>query len=171
MKNSPKIPTGLDVKLTGLGNFHCRKLSVQSSHSVVSDSLRLDGLQHSRLPCPSTTPGACWNSCSSSRWCHPTICHPLLLLPSVFPSIRVFFNESVLHIREPKYWSSASVLPMSIQDWFSLGLTGLISLQSKGLSRVFSNTTVQKHLAQKRKSTESFRLPVFLCFSYQSFQF
>ena len=67
--------------------------------------------------------------------------------------------------------ASAPVLPMNIQDWFPLGLTGLISLQSKGLSRVFSSTTVQKHLAQKRKSTESFRLPVFLCFSYQSFQF
>ena len=67
--------------------------------------------------------------------------------------------------------ASASVLPMNIQDWFALGLTGWISLQSKGLSSVFSNTAVQKHLAQKSKSMESFRLPVFLCFSYQSFQF
>ena len=74
------------------------------------------------------------------------LCHPLLLLPSIFPSIRVFSNESVC-IRWPKYWVSASlsVLPMNIQDWFLLGLTGFISLQSKGLSRVFSNTTVQKH--------------------------
>ena len=74
-------------------------------------------------------------------------CHPLLLLPSIFPSIRVFSNESALHIRYPKYWSfaSASVLPMNIQDLFILGLTGLISLQSRGLSRVFSSTTVQKH--------------------------
>ena len=84
------------------------------------------------------------------------------LLPSIFPSIRVFSNESTLHMRWPKYWSfvlpmnigrtkniqwiSASVLPMNIQGWFPLGLTGLISLQSKGLSRIFSNSTAQKHM-------------------------
>ena len=77
---------------------------------------------------------------------HLFLCHPLLLLPSAFPSIRVFSNESALCIRWPKYWSfSFSILPMTIQEWFPLGLTGLISLQSKGLSRVFSNITVQKH--------------------------
>ena len=78
---------------------------------------------------------------------HLILCHLLLLLPSVFPSIRVFSNESVLHIRWPKYGVSASgsVLPVNIQDRFPLGWTGWISLQSKGLSRVFSNTTVQKH--------------------------
>ena len=77
---------------------------------------------------------------------HLLLC-PLLLLPSIFPSIRVFSNESVLRIRWPKYWSLslASVLPMNIQDGFPLGLTGWISFKSKGLSRVFSNTTVQKH--------------------------
>ena len=77
---------------------------------------------------------------------HLILCHPLLLLPSIFPSIRVFSNESALHIRWPKYWSfiSTSVLPMNTQDWSPLGWTGWISLQSKGLSRVFSNTTVQK---------------------------
>ena len=77
---------------------------------------------------------------------HFIFCHALLLLPSIFPSIRVFSNESALHIRWPKYCSSAStsVLPMNTHDW-SLGRTGWISLQSKGLSRVFSNTTVQKH--------------------------
>ena len=77
---------------------------------------------------------------------HLILCHPLFL-PSVFPSIRVFSNESVHCIRLPKYWvsASASVLPMNIQDWFPLGRTGWISLQSKGLARVFSNTTVQKH--------------------------
>ena len=75
------------------------------------------------------------------------LCHPLLLPTSIFPSIRVFSNESVLHIRWPKYWSfsSASVLPVNTQDWFPLRRTEWISLQSKGLSRVFSNTTVQKH--------------------------
>ena len=78
---------------------------------------------------------------------HRILCCPLLLLPSVFPSIRVFSSESVLPIRWPKHWSFslASVLPMNIQGWFPLGWTGLISLQSKGLSRVFSNTTIQKH--------------------------
>ena len=78
---------------------------------------------------------------------HLILRHPLLLLPSVFPSIRVFSNESALCIRCPKYWSFnfPSVLPMNSQHWFPLGLTGLISLQSKGLSRVFFNTTVQKH--------------------------
>ena len=75
------------------------------------------------------------------------LCHPLLLLPSIFPSIRVFSNESVLCIRWPSIGVSAStsVLPMNIHDLFPLGWTGWISLQSKGLSRVFSNTTVQKH--------------------------
>ena len=78
---------------------------------------------------------------------HLILCRPLLLLPSIFPSIRVFSNESVLHIKWPKYRSfiSALVLPMNIQDWFPLGWTGWISLKSKGLSRVFSNTTVQRH--------------------------
>ena len=78
---------------------------------------------------------------------HLILCHPLLLLPPIPPSIRVFSNESTLHMRWPKYWSSASasVLPMNNQDWSVLGWTGWISLQSKRISRVFSNTTVQKH--------------------------
>ena len=78
---------------------------------------------------------------------HLILCHPLLLLPSVFPSIRVFSNESLLCINGQSFVISAStsVLPMNIQDWSPLGWTGWISLQSKGLSRVFSNTTVQKH--------------------------
>ena len=78
---------------------------------------------------------------------HLILCCPLLLPLSILPSIRVFFNESVLHVRWVKYWSLSltSVFPMNIQDWFPLGITGWISLQSKGLSRVFSNTTVQKH--------------------------
>ena len=74
------------------------------------------------------------------------LCHALLLLPSIFPSISIFSNESVLRIRWPKSWNfSFSIVPMNIQDWFPLGCTGLISLQSKGLSRLFSNTTVQRH--------------------------
>ena len=76
---------------------------------------------------------------------HLILCCPLLLLPPILPSIRVFSNESTLHIRWPKYWSFSFIsLPMNSQDWSPLGWTGWISLQSKGLSRVFSNTTVQK---------------------------
>ena len=118
--------------------------------SVMSDFLqphRPHGLQHARPPCPSPTPGTCSDSCSLSWWCHPTS-HPLSSpSPPVFPSIRVFPNESVLLIRCHSIGASdsASVVPMSIQDWFPLGWTGLISLLSKGLSRVFSNSTVQKH--------------------------
>ena len=78
---------------------------------------------------------------------HLILCHPLLLLPSIFPSIRDFSNKSVLLIRWPKYWSfTFSISPSNEYSWFPLGWTGWISLQSKGLSRVFSNTTVQKHL-------------------------
>ena len=85
------------------------RTSVQFSHSVVSDSLRSHGLQHTRLPCPLPTPGAYSNSCPSN---HLIFCHPLLLPPSIFPSIRVFSSESVLRIRWPKYWSfSFSINP------------------------------------------------------------
>ena len=80
---------------------------------------------------------------------HLILCHPLLLPPSICPRIRVFSNESALHIRWPKYWSFSisqhQNIPMTIQDWFLLGRTAWNSLQSKGLSRVFCNTTVQKH--------------------------
>ena len=112
--------------------------SVQLSHSVVSDSLWPHGLQHARRPCPTPSSGAYTNSCPLSWWCHPTIssCHPLLLLPSLFPSIRLFSNESVLHIRWPKYWSfSFSISPSNEYsglvsfrfDWFDLlGLQGTL---------------------------------------------
>ena len=90
--------------------------SVHFSHSVMSDSLCPCGLQCARLPCPSPTPRAYSNSCPLSWWCHSTIssCHPLLFPPSVIPSIRIFSNESVIHIRWPKYWSfSFSISPFS----------------------------------------------------------
>ena len=116
---------------------------------LMSSALQPHGLQHARPPCPSPTPGACSNSYLLSLWCHTLLipCHPIFLLPSVFPSIRVFSSGSVLLIRRPKYWSfSFSISPaMNIQDWLPLWLTGLIPEQSKGLLRVFSNTTVQKH--------------------------
>ena len=96
-----------------------------------------------------TNSRACSNSCPLNWWCHPTIvlCHPLLLLPSILPSIRVFSDESVLCIRWPKYLRfSFGISPFNeYSGLISLGWTGWISLQSKGLSRVFSNTTVQKH--------------------------
>ena len=119
------------------------------SCSVMSNSLQPHGLQHTRLPCPSPSPRACSNSCPLNQWCHPPS-HPLSSpSPTTFnlSQHRVFSTHSALRIRWPKYWSfsSASVLLMNIQDWFPLWLTGLISTQSKGFSRVFSNTTVQKH--------------------------
>ena len=103
----------------------------------MSDSLQPHGLQHAKLAYSSPTPRACLNPCLLSTVMpsnHLILCHPLLLLPSIFPSIRVFSDESALHIRWPNYWSfSASVLPMNVQDWFPLGLTGLITLKFKGL--------------------------------------
>ena len=117
----------------------------------MSNSLWPHGLQHARLLCPPLSPRVCSDKFMFIEWVMPsnhlTLCCPLLLLPSISPSIRVFSNESTLHIRWPKYRSSAStsILPINIEGWFPLGLTGLISLQSKRLSRVFSNTTVQKH--------------------------
>ena len=111
-------------------------MSLLFRHSVVSNSLQPHGLQHTRLPCPSPTPRACSNSCPVSLMSsnHLFLCHPLLFLPSVFPSIRVFSSESALRIRWPKYWSFSIVFPMNIQGWFLLGLTGFIFFQSKGLT-------------------------------------
>ena len=118
------------------------------SCSVMSDSLRPHELQHTRLPHPSPSPRACSNSCSLSQWCHPTISSSVLSFSCLqsFPASGSF-PESALLIRWPKHWASAlaSLLTMNIHDWFPLGLTGLTSLQSKGLLRAFSKTTVQKH--------------------------
>ena len=124
--------------------------SVQVNCSVTSDALRLHELQRSRIPWPSPTPGVYSNSCSLSRWCHPTFSSsvgpsfsPFQSFPASesFPMSQ-FFTSGGQSIRVS---ALASVHPMNIQDWFPLGWTGWISLQSKGLSRVFSNTTVQKH--------------------------
>ena len=125
-------------------------LSVQFSHSVVSNSLWPDGLQHARLPYPSPTPRAYSNSCPSSQWCHPTISSSVVPFSSClqsFPASRSFPVSQFFASGGQSIGVSASVwaLPMNFQDWFPLGWTGLISLQSKGLSSVFSNTTVQKH--------------------------
>ena len=124
--------------------------SVQFSHSIGSDSLWPYGLQHPRLPCPSQTPRACSNSCPSSRWCHPTISSsviPFSFCLQSFPVSGSFQMSQFFALGGQSIGVSVStlILPMNVLDWFPLGWTGWISLQSKGLSRVFSNTTVQKH--------------------------
>ena len=125
-------------------------LSSQFSHSVLSDSLRPHGLQQDRLPCPLPTPGAYSNPCPLSRWCHPTISSSVIPFSSClqsfpasgsFPMCQFFASGG----QSIGVLASTSVLPMIIQGRFPLGWTGWFSLQSKGLSRVFSNTTVQKH--------------------------
>ena len=113
------------------------------------DSSRTHGLQHLRLPCPSLFPGVCSNSCPLSQWCHPTIslsasffsCLQSLPASGYFPVSWLFASQG----QSIGASASASVLPMNIQDWFPLGLTGLISLLSRGLVRVFSSITVRKH--------------------------
>jgi len=135
-----------DDLLKQIGKF----LSVQFNCSGMSNSLWLHGLQHTRLCCPSPTPRACSNSCPSSQWCHPTVSSSVIPFSSHFQScpasgsfeMSQFFTSGGQSIGG---LPSASVLPMNIQDWFPLGWTGWTSLQFKGLSRVFSNTTVQKH--------------------------
>ena len=126
-----------------------RSPSVQFS-SVMSDSLQPHELQHARPPCPSPTPGVNPNSCPLRWWCHLTISisvFPFSSCPQSFPASGSFQMSQLFTSGGQSIGVSAStpVLPMNTQDWSPLGWTGLISLQSKGLSRVFSNTTVQKH--------------------------
>ena len=121
-------------------------MTFQFSCSFVFNYLWPHGLQHAGLPCPSPTPGACSNSCPSSRWCHPNISSSVIPFSSCFQSftasrsfpVSQFFASGGQSIGVS---ASASVLPMNIQDWFPLGWTGWISLQSKRLSRIFSNIT------------------------------
>ena len=124
--------------------------TVQFSCPVIYDSLRPQGLQHARPPCPSITLRGYSNSCPSSQWCHPTISSSVIPFSSHLQSypasgslqMSYFFPEGGQSIGVS---ASASVLPMNIQDWFPLGWSDWISLQSKGIARVFSNTTVQWH--------------------------
>ena len=122
--------------------------------SAVSESLWPHGLQHARLACPSLSPGVCSNLYSLKQWCHPTTSSFVIPFSSSLPFLPGWGFVFVFFFQMSKFASggqsigvsaSPTVLPMNIQDWFPLGWTGWISLQSKGLSRVFSNTTVQKH--------------------------
>ena len=128
----------------------CLSSSVQYSRSFASDSLQPHGLQHARPPCSSPSRRACSNSCPSTRWCHLTISSSVVPFSShlqSFPASGSFLMSQLFASGGQSIGvsASASVLPMNIQDWFPSEWTGWISLQSKGLSRVFSNTTVQKH--------------------------
>ena len=125
-------------------------VKLQLGHSVVSDALQTRGLQHARPPCPSPTARLYSNSCPLSQWCHLTISSsviPFSSCPQTFPASGSFQMSQLFASGGQSIGVSAStcVLPMNTQDWSPLAWTGWISLQSKGLSRVFSNTTVQKH--------------------------
>ena len=132
--------------------WHSKKLifelAIQFSHSFVSHSLQPHGLQHTRLPCPSPTPGAYSNSHPSNWWCHPTISSSVVSFSSCFhsfPALGSFPMSPSFASGSQSIGASALVLPVNIQSQFPLGWTGWISLLSKGLSRVFSNTTAPKH--------------------------
>ena len=130
--------------------FWIQKALLLSSHKLTSNSLWPHGLQHARLPCPLLSPGICSHSCPLSWWCYPTISFSAILIffcLQSFPAsgsfpVSLLFTSGGQSIEAS---ALASVLPMNIQDWFPLGRTGLIPLQSKGFSRIFSSTTVQKH--------------------------
>ena len=124
--------------------------SDQISHSVMFDSLRPHEPQHSRPPCPSPTPGVHWDSRPSSQWCHPAISSSIIPFSSCPQSLPASESFPVSQLfawggQSTGVSALASVLPKKSQGWSLLGWTGWISLQSKGLSRLFSNTTVQKH--------------------------
>ena len=140
----------MEKKKKNLSDYLQMNGSAQFSCSVVSDSLWPYESQHTRPPCPSPTPGVHPNSCPSSWWCHPAISSsviPFSSCPQYFPASGSFQMSQLFASggQSIAVSASTSVLPMNTQDWSPLGWAGWISLQSKGLSRVFSNTTVQKH--------------------------
>ena len=149
-EESEKAGLKWNIKKTN-GIWSHQSIRISSVNSVNHSSLTLPphGLQHTRLPCPSPTPGAFSNSCPQRWWCHPTVSSSVVPFSSNLQSIPVsgsfpmsqFFTSGGQSIGVSIL---ASVLPMNIQDWFPLGFTGWNSLQSKGLSRIFSNITVQK---------------------------
>ena len=149
---TPRWAKYFSVKKENYGDKrnHCRGIQFRSVAQSCQTPRDLHGLQHARLPCPSTTPRADSNSCPSHQWCHPTISSSVVPFSSRLQSLPAsgpfplswFFTSGGQSIGVS---ASASVLPMNIQDWFPSGWTGWISLQFKGLSRVFSNITFQKH--------------------------
>ena len=149
-RDSEKLGMGWTIRFISTQGHSLKTESVQFSCSVVSDSLQPREPQHARPPYLSPAPGVHPNPCALSGWCHPTSSSsvvPFSSCPQSFPASRSFqmsqlFTSGGQSIRVS---ASASVLPMNTQDWSPLGWTGWISLQSKGLTRVFSNTTVQKH--------------------------
>ena len=143
------MKVSVEVIISTWTYFYLLSQSVQFSLSVESDSSLPHGLQHSRPPCPSPTPGVYPDSCPLSRWCHSTISSSVVPF-SCFQSFPTSGSFQMSQLFTPGgqnigVSASASILPMNTQDWSPSGWTGWISLQSKGLSRVFSNTTVQKH--------------------------
>ena len=146
-EESEKVGLKLNIqktKITASGPIS----SVQFSHSVMSDSLQSHGLQHTRLPCPSPSPRVCSNPCSLCWRCHPTISSSVIPFSSYlqsFPASGSFQMSQLFASAGQSSRVSASTTVLPIQDWFSLGFTGWISLQCEGLSRVFSNTIVQNH--------------------------
>ena len=165
--DSPGKNTGVGCHLLLQGIFsyqrsnpglpHCSQILYCLSQQFSSVQLlshvqffEMHGLQHTGHPCPSPTPGAYSNSCPSSQWCHPTISSSFVPFSSHLQSFQGLGSYPMSHLfasggQSIAVSASASVLPMNIQDWFPLGWTDWISLQSKGLSKVFSNTTVQKY--------------------------
>ena len=149
-KNANFVPRRKILWRKELCRGKTRVFSDQFSRSGLCDSFRPHELQHARPPCPSPTPGLYSDSCPLSRWCHPTISSSVMPFSSCLQSFPAsgsfqmsqFFASGGQSIGVS---ASASVVPMNSQDWFLLGWTGWVSLKSKGLSRVFSNTTVQKH--------------------------
>ena len=149
LRNSDKHDGVEGWEREGMG-IQAKVVICQFSCSVVSDSLWPPGLQHTRIPCLSPSPGICSDSCPSSRWCHLIICHlchPLFLLPSVFPSIWVLLEKSVLRIRWPEYWSFSispsseySVLISSRMDW--LDLLAVQGTQESSLTQQFSSSAL-----------------------------
>ena len=145
---NPQFPEIITVTI--LASSKLRFTLVKFSHSIVSDSLQPRELQHARPPCPSPTPKAYPNSCPLSRWCHPTISSSVIPFFSCSQNLPA---SGSFQMSQPftsggqciGVSASTSILLMNTQDWYPLGWTGWISLQSKGLSRVFSNTTLQKH--------------------------
>ena len=151
MSSPPLWSSVMDVLCLNPNIYHPegdKSVPVQFSRSVMSNSLWPCGLQDTRPPCPSPTPRVHPNPCPLSPWCHPAISSsvvPFSSCPQSFPASGSFPMSRLFTSGGQSIRASASVLPMNIQGWFPLGWIGWISLQSKGLSRVFSNTTVQKH--------------------------